>query len=97
MDYTVNKHPQGTAYGRDQYYTTLYGQEALEDREVVLHAHFDIIGAFSRVIHAKYRVKARYDGSEATIEDIYSYATQRYMMLGCLDGPLFPYNTNSNT
>lgn len=92
---TINPHPQGSSYGRDPYYTTLYGQEALEDRQVVVHANISIIGGFKRVVHAKYRIKARYNGSEASIEDIYSYATVRHMMLGCLDGPLFPHKTET--
>lgn len=96
MNYnSINTHPQGSPYGRDQYNTTLYGQEALEDRQVVIHAKFEVIGAFTKVIHTKYRIKARYDGTEATIEDIYSFATQRFMMMGCLDGPFFPHRTDS--
>lgn len=92
----INLHPQGSPYGRDQYGTTLYGQQALEDRELIVHASYSVIGSMKRVVHSKYRVKSRYTGKEDTIEDIYCYATRRYMALGCLDGPLFPFYTKQD-
>ena len=97
IEYTpVNPKPQGTMYGRPQYDTLLWGQDALEDRSTTVHAHFSIMGPFTRVIHSKYKIKARYSGTESTIEDVYSYGTVRYMMLGCLDGPMFRHKTKSD-
>lgn len=99
MEPTVDTKPvstQGSPYGREQYGTTLYGQETLEDRSTTVRAHFQTIGSMSRVVHTKYRVKARYSGKEATLEDVYTYSTKRYMMLGCLDGPFFPFHSSTS-
>ena len=95
MDYINNKHPQGTPYGEGDYGVGVYGQGYAVEQTRVIHAHYNVLGSMARIIHTKYIVKARYSGTEDTIDDIYCYATQRFMALGCLDGPLFPYKSRA--
>jgi hypothetical protein len=55
-----------------------------------------IAGLAYTYIHATFTINARYDGTEATIEDVQSYYTSRYMAMGAFDGPALPLYLNNS-
>ena len=71
----------------DQY---IYGTTELAEFQSPLHVTCAVHSTDIKRIQVHALVNARYKPHEPTIEDVYSYATTRYMMLGCLDGPTFP-------
>ena len=71
----------------DQY---IYGTTELAEFQSPLSVTWYVNAPNIKRIQIHAQVNARYKQHEPTIEDVYSYATTRYMMLGCLDGPAFP-------
>jgi len=69
----------------------LWGAERAVPIATDLHMFYGVATVMSVTLQCDYHVNARYKNTEPTIEDIYSCVTMRYMSLGCLDGPLFPY------
>lgn len=69
----------------------LWGAERPVDIATDLHLFYGVASAIAVTLQCDYHVNARYKTTEPTIEDVYSCSTMRYMSLGCLDGPLFPY------
>lgn len=93
LNYTPNIGAPGKAgrpYGYGPYGVPLYGQEGLIHKSTEITGRMPIAGLAYTYINAEFTINTRYDGTEATIEDIQSYYTGRYMMLGCYDGPALP-------
>lgn len=82
--------PAGRPYGYGPYGNPLYGQEGFIHKQTILNTYVPIAGLKYTYIQATYKINARYNGTEATIEDVQSYYTSTYMALGCLDGPALP-------
>lgn len=55
-----------------------------------IHIKIPIAATLQTTIQCSYQIVCRYKITECTIEDMYSYATDRYMRMKCLDGPMFP-------
>ena len=68
----------------------IYGSTELAEFTSVLRVTCGVHSTDTKRIQVHAQINSRYKSTEPTIEDIYSYATTRYMMLGCLDGPAFP-------
>lgn len=85
-----NQTKAGKPYGDGPYSVPLYGQEGLIKVVDTLTLDVPIAGIAYTYIKASYSINARYDGTEATIEDVQSYYTSRYMALACFDGPALP-------
>lgn len=85
-----DKAPAGKPYGTGPYGIPLYGQEGLIHQSLTVNGDLPILGMAHTFINADVVIASRYTGEEATIEDIQSYYTSRYMMLGCFDGPALP-------
>lgn len=77
--------------GREQYGRSEYGADSKKRITKVIHCLGKIKSRTIKKIQCQCYIKSRYRLSEPTIEDVYSYTTTRYMQLGCLDGPLFPF------
>ena len=93
LQYTANLGAPGLAgrpYGYGPYGDPIYGQEGLIHKTQEIQGRMPIAGLAYTYINAEFLINARYNGTEATIEDIQSYYTGRYMMLGCYDGPALP-------
>lgn len=84
------KAPAGKPYGTGPYGIPLYGQEGLIRQSMSIEGDLPILGMAYTFLNASVTIASRYTGNEATIEDIQSYYTSRYMMLGCFDGPALP-------
>lgn len=87
--------PAGRPYGYGPYGDPMYGQEGLMHVQTVLDAWIPIAGLAYTYLKGSYTINARYKGTEATIEDIQSYYTERYMALACFDGPALPLWLNN--
>lgn len=68
----------------------IYGTTEIAEFTSILRVSCGVNSTDTKKIQVHAQVNARYKSYEPTIEDIYSYSTSRYMMLGCLDGPAFP-------
>ena len=81
----------GRPYGAEPYYNDLlWGQEGLIKKRVVVDSVLPIAGLKYAYITADYTITSRYDGTEASIEDVQSFYTEDYMALECFDGPALP-------
>lgn len=80
----------GKAFGYGPYGEPLYGQEGLLHITDKVSMEVPIKGEKVTNIVASYGILAKYDGTEMNIEDIQSWYTERYHMLGCYDGPALP-------
>ena len=69
-------------YGR-----RLWGSPSMGFRDTKVVIRFGI----SALAYTTINLVARYKITEPTIEDVYSYATDRFMRMKCLDGTLFPF------
>lgn len=87
--------PAGRPYGHGPYGEPLYGQEGFIHKQTILDTYIPIAGLQATYIKATYKINARYNGTEASIEDIQSYYTSTYMALGCYDGPCLPLWLNT--
>lgn len=83
--------PAGSPYGSEPYGLKVWGSNELKDRTVTIKGHFGILGSKVSRLHGHFLVFNRYSGQEPSIEDVHAFVTYRFMALGCLDGPLFPY------
>lgn len=79
--------------GREHYGKSEYGADGRKLITKEIRCTAKIKSRTVKKIHCTCYIKARYKLSEPTIEDIYGFYTTRYMQLGCLDGPLFPFYT----
>jgi len=84
----------GMAYGKGIYGHPLYGQESFIHISDSIEIDIPIKGQDSVMIGADFKILTKYTGLEANIEDIQSYYTDRYMRLGCYDGPALPLKLN---
>jgi hypothetical protein len=91
VEYIYNPHPAGRPYGEEPFGLWIWGADGIYDVTVEIRGSAPVARTNQKIIKARYRVNARPTGLEPTIEDIYSYATYRYMALACLDGPLLPF------
>ena len=81
----------GRPYGNEPYDNVLlWGQEGLIKKQVVMDSVLPIAGLKYAYITADYSINSRYDGTEASIEDVQSFYTESYMALDCFDGPALP-------
>lgn len=81
----------GRPYGAEPYDNALlWGQEGFIKKRVVVDSVLPIAGLKYAYITADYTINARYDGTEASIEDVQSFYTEDYMALECFDGPALP-------
>lgn len=94
LNYTETPHddnaPAGRPYGHGPYGDPLYGQEGFIHKQLLVDTWAPIAGLAYTYLKGSYTINARYRGTEATIEDIQSYYTERYMALACFDGPALP-------
>ena len=93
LNYSANTGAPGNAgrpYGYGPYGDPIYGQEGFIKKTQEIKGRMPIAGLAYTYINAEFMINTRYTGTEATIEDIQSYYTGRYMMLGCYDGPALP-------
>lgn len=88
--------PAGRPYGYGPYGEPLYGQEGFIHKVTAINGKLPIAGLAYTYIHATFTINARYDGTEATIEDVQSYYTSRYMAMGAFDGPALPLYLNNS-
>ena len=79
---------------RDIYDRMLFGSQRVLPFTTSLTLNYAIRSSEVVSLRIRYLVVARFTGEEATIEDIYSWGTDRYMALACLDGPVFPFYTS---
>lgn len=90
-DQNPGNNPAGRPYGYGPYGVPLYGQEGfILLKETHIAGILPIAGLNYTYMTATYSINARYNGTEATIEDVQSYYTSQYMALGCFDGPALP-------
>lgn len=89
-DANPGDNPAGRPYGYGPYGVPLYGQEGLFRKQTVISGILPIAGLNYTYLTATYTINARYNGTEASIEDVQSYYTSKYMALGCFDGPALP-------
>lgn len=80
----------GRPYGYGPYGDPLYGQEGFIHKITTINGDLPVAGLNATYINATFSINARYDGTEATIEDVQSYYTSVYMALACFDGPALP-------
>lgn len=71
----------------------LWGAPSFGFRRVPIKLTFGIASTYVTDINIAFNIVCRFKSTEPTIEDIYSYATDRFMRLKGLDGPLFPFFT----
>lgn len=94
LQYTDTLHkdnvPAGRPYGYGPHGEPLYGQEGLIHITTTIDAWALIHGLAYTYLKGSYKINTRYTGTEATIEDIQSYYTEKYMALACFDGPALP-------
>ncbi len=76
---------------RDIYDKTIFGTQRVLTFRTGLQLHYVVRSKVLVGLRLRYFVTARYTGDEPTIEDIYSYATNNTMALGCIDGPALPF------
>lgn len=89
-DSNPGDNPAGRPYGYGPYGVPLYGQEGFIRKQTVISGLLPIAGLNYTYLTATYTINARYNGTEASIEDVQSYYTSKYMALGCFDGPALP-------
>lgn len=80
----------GRPYGYGPYGNPIWGQEGFIHKQTTINGTLPIAGLHYTYITADYVINARYNGTEATIEDVQSYYTESYMALECFDGPALP-------
>ncbi len=85
--------PAGSPYGAEPFGVKVWGSNELHDQVKKIKGHYGVLGAKSFRMHGHYSVFNRYNGTEPSVEDVHAFVTYRFMALGCLDGPLFPYYT----
>lgn len=80
----------GRAFGSGAIGEPIYGQESFIHITDNINTQIFVKGEKATTIAGYYTVLSKYNGSEMSLEDVQSYYTERYMMLGCYDGPALP-------